>query len=348
LFITETKQKEKSQLMSNQESAFAGQEQQYPNPRTINSDPRERQQWQMGGEKLRPQQPPLQPRRRSLLAVIAVIVIALLALWYMSHALFAAIPSHLSASTTKSFSAFGVPTLVITDPSGRVHIHRGEDASHVTVNWSIRHFGFGGNTKDIQVMPAQYGDTITITVPATSVSPLSETGEANLDISVPQKTNVQLNDGSGSVDIKDINGQINAAAGSGDIQAHHVAGQITLHTDSGRISTENINGIVDLSTNSGDIEMRNASLQGPSKLNVSSGSIQFDGTLDSNGTYDFETSSGSIDVTLPQDSAFHLETATDSGSLHNEFGNNDVGNNPRAQLTLKTGSGSIDIHKKAV
>ena len=43
--------------MSNQESVFAGQEQQYPDPRMVNNDPRERQQWQMGGEKLRPQQP---------------------------------------------------------------------------------------------------------------------------------------------------------------------------------------------------------------------------------------------------------------------------------------------------
>ncbi|MBV9708745.1 MAG: DUF4097 family beta strand repeat protein [Chloroflexi bacterium] len=334
--------------MSNQESVFAGQEQQYPDPRMINNDPRERQQWQMGGEKLRPQQPPLQPRRRSLLAVVAVIVIVLLALWYLSHALFAAIPSNPSNSTTKSFSVFGAPTLVITDPSGRVHIHRGEDARQVTVNWSIRHFGFGDNTKDIQLVAVQNGDTISITVPETSAFPLSGIGEANLDISVPQKTNVRLNDQSGTVDIEDINGQINAATGSGDIQARDVAGQITLHTDSGSINTESINGIVGLSTNSGNIEMRNASLQGPSTLNVDSGSIQFDGTLDPHGTYDFETASGSIDVALPQNSAFHLDTGTNSGVLSNEFGNNDVGSNPRAHLTLKTGSGSIDIHKRAI
>ena len=238
--------------------------------------------------------------------------------------------------------------MVITDPSGRVHIHRGEDARQVTVNWSIRHFGFGDNTKDIQLVAVQNGDTISITVPETSAFPLSGIGEANLDISVPQKTNVRLNDQSGTVDIEDINGQINAATGSGDIQARDVAGQITLHTDSGSINTESINGIVGLSTNSGNIEMRNASLQGPSTLNVDSGSIQFDGTLDPHGTYDFETASGSIDVALPQNSAFHLDTGTNSGVLSNEFGNNDVGSNPRAHLTLKTGSGSIDIHKRAI
>jgi hypothetical protein len=327
--------------MSNQESVFAGQEQHYPDPRMLNNDPREQQQWQMGGEKLRPQQ----PRRRSLFVAIAVIVIVLLALWYMSQALFTAIPSSPSDSTTKSFSVFAVPTLVITDPSGRVRIHRGENSSQVTVGWSIGHFGFDVNAHDIKPVLAQNGDTITVTVPETSVSSFSGTGGANLDIAVPQQTNVKLNDGSGSVNVEAINGQINAVTGSGGIQARDVAGQIMLHTDSGSINTEGINGLVNLSTNSGSIEMRNASLQGPSTLNVGSGSIHFDGTLDRTGTYDFETGSGTINVTLPADSTFHLDTPTGSGVLNNDFGNSDVGSNPRAQLTLKTGSGSIDIHK---
>lgn len=347
--------------MNNQESMFAGQEQQHSDSRIVNEDTREQRQWQeappgmymdpgtqqMGGAKLRPQQP-LRPRRRFPFVPIVVIVLIILALSYAARGFSGARPFSASRPVTQTFLVTGAPTLIVSDPSGRVHIRSGKDNSQVFIN-SITHDGFGNNANNIKVASMLDKSTNTITVNVQGDTGFLSSNDVDLDISVPQTTNIQqLNEGSGSVEIDGISGQVHAQSGSGDIQARNLDGQITLHTGSGDVGIERVNGTVALSTGSGDINLKNASLSGQSTLHTGSGSIDFQGTLDRNGAYDFETGSGSIDVNLPANSAFHLETQTGSGSVDNEFNSSDVGSDPRALLTLKTGSGSIDIHKKGV
>ena len=62
---------------------------------------------------------------------------------------------------------------------------------------------------------------------------------------------------------------------------------------------------------------------------------------------------GAIDATLPQNAAFHVNAATNSGSITSDYAgvqvqnkqiSADVGNPPRAVVSLSNNSGSIALH----
>src|SRR5215467_10178123 len=94
-------------------------------------------------------------------------------------------------------------------------------------------------------------------------------------------------------------------------------------------------------------------------LKTDTGSVTFEGTIDPKGLYQFETNTGSVDVTLPGNSSFHLDASTDTGSINSDFPgvnvqhsnftggnvNSDVGSSPGATVTLKTDTGSISLHQ---
>ncbi|MFL5625243.1 MAG: hypothetical protein ACJ788_06555, partial [Ktedonobacteraceae bacterium] len=96
-----------------------------------------------------------------------------------------------------------------------------------------------------------------------------------------------------------------------------------------------------------------------SVLHSDTGSVTFSGSLTPNGHCEMSSDTGSVDVTLPSEAAFHIEATTNSGTFSSSFPglnveqlnalgsivHGDVGNTPRANLTLKTNTGAIDIHQ---
>lgn len=75
------------------------------------------------------------------------------------------------------------------------------------------------------------------------------------------------------------------------------------------------------------------------------GSVRFDGSIDPRGSYTMNTTSGDVDLTLPDNAAFALSATTASGNVENAFGGSVVGTAPRAQLSLHTRNGSIAVVK---
>src|SRR5437660_3228011 len=82
-------------------------------------------------------------------------------------------------------------------------------------------------------------------------------------------------------------------------------------------------------------------------------------TIGTSGSYQFLTDTGSVNATLPANSSFHVDASTDTGSINSDFtevnvqkedfasntAHGDVGSNPNATVTLKTNTGSINLHK---
>ena len=332
-------------------------------------------QQQMGG-KIRP---PRRRRRAPWLLLILLLVLVLAAGGVMSRV--NTFTSNQKVIETHSFANISHPKLVIQGDSGTVHIHSGGSGNAVIVQVTKQEVGVGvANMNDLQVNYTQNGSTINIetqsqndfffgsrqidldiTAPNASDLVVSTgSGDVQIDnINGPMtiKTgsgSIQSNSGngqvtmitgSGSVTASNINGQVTLKAGSGSINATNVSGQMSLSTGSGSINAGNINGQVTLVAGSGRIQVSDAKLNGQSILRTGSGSIVFAGSIDPNGNYTFDTGSGSIDATLPTSSAFALDVSSGSGTIHNDFGNPTVGNDPRAPLRLHTGSGSISLHK---
>ncbi len=356
--------------MSNQESMFAEQEPRRP----INTDPRERSseqaaqeryrgpydgppQWD--GGKIHPQQRPRRRGRGGLIATIILIVVVVVgAIFAYSAYTYSTAPTTVTPHT---FNVSNHPTLVMNVGSGDVHVHTGS-GNTIIVKETRRSGGFA--TSNDKIDYSQSGNTITVQDEG-NPGIFFGFNSLSLDVTLPASSDLQLQTGSGSVDVADINGQVNAQTGSGSITADNISGQqATLKTGSGDITLDNVtgqqeilstgsgsidarglNGQVTLDTGSGSTTVRQSALKGDSVLKAGSGDITYNGSLDPNGSYRFETGSGSVDLTLPSSSSFSLDAHTGSGSVNNDFGSDQVGGSPRAPLSITTGSGSVDINK---
>ncbi len=200
------------------------------------------------------------------------------------------------------------PTIVITDLNGSITVHTGSDDGVVTVQID------GRDQESIPSATVDRGnDTLKIVVDKSQ-------SEQTLDVTVPNEADLVLQTDSGNIGVTGVNGQVNLTSGSGTI----TLSQVFLARNSS------------VSTNSGD--------------------IRFDGAIGPNGSYQFQSESGSVDVTLPPDTSFHAAVTTNSGSFNSDFpevnsqpsGGNivgDVGDSPRANVMIKTDSGSINLNK---
>jgi hypothetical protein len=158
---------------------------------------------------------------------------------------------------------------------------------------------------------------------------------------------VSINTTSGSLDIENVNGPIEISTENGDITVNNIKGQMAVETINGSIRGNNVRGQLKAVTQNGDVIVKQAALNGQSILKTQQGSVRFIGTLDRRGSYTMETHSGDVDLTLSALVAFQLHASTSSGSVSNEFGRNNIGDAPQAQITINIGSGSVVV-KRAI
>jgi hypothetical protein len=120
--------------------------------------------------------------------------------------------------------------------------------------------------------------------------------------------------------------------------------ELNLQTDAGDISVQGFNGQISAATNSGSIDITQSDLSGQTVLDGGeSGSIDFSGMLDPGGIYQFTTNSGDITLGLPGDSAVQIQHSQGAGGSYSSDFPSQNGNAPRASLTTKTNTGSINI-----
>lgn len=373
--------------MNNQEGMFADQEQQpYEpyTPRDINADPREQprqetsqegyagyeeytvpypepDQQRMGDTKIYPQRP--RRRRVRLFWPMLVLTVVLLFVGFgfvsntsIRHGDIG--PQSIGQAQLPRVFNVANPTLIIKDNNGDVHIHTGSTDS--VIFQATVSDGFGDNARNAPVRYQQNGDVITVTT-AGNV-PFVGLGQVDLDVTVPTNANVQIDSGSGSIEVdgttgsvtahslngdvtlNSVQGTVQASSSNGDVTLSNVTGQMTLQDANGDITATNVSGAMNATNGGGDINVKQGSLSGQSLLRTNNGDISFDGSLDPNGNYQMESGGGDVDVTLPSNAAFQLTTGS-SDNVSNDFGSTTVGNGPRAPLQLQSGSGSISLNR---
>jgi len=281
---------------------------------------------------------------------------------------------------TRSFQIMEHARLVINNGSGSVAIRRGEDGI-ISVAATKRASGIGIDTERMQVNYTQQGDMLDISSHMDWSFLQFGLRTVDFEITVPPSCDVQLQNGGGWVAIQDTSGVIRVRTGGGSIEARGLQGQIAMKTGGGRIEADNLQGLIDMYTGGGSIEAQNlqgqiamktggshiilgnargqliattgggrievhqSALSGESSVTTGGGAITFDGSLEARGSYKFQTGGGAITLGLPAGAAFSLDARTGGGGIYNDFGGNEVGNGPRAQLKAKTGGGAIRIKK---
>ena len=185
---------------------------------------------------------------------------------------------------------------------------------------------------------------------------------------------VEVATGSGSINMDNIRGDVNAQAGSGGIEAHAVTGRLELRTGSGSIRALGIAGSISASTGSGGITLDlSAAEQGSAmdaEAHTGSGSIEVDGVAGSlrastgsgsikaggnpAGNWSINTSSGSVSLEMSPSAAFDLHARTASGRIgvgppvevQGEVGRNELRGKVRgggSLVEVRTSSGSISV-----
>ncbi len=329
-----------------QEEKKDSQEQEAFVPRPINTDPREQPQqfqqpvWQPPQPREEPYMQPgaypsagpqqmvgervrPRPRRRGpgpWFWIILVLII--LALSGVGRMGFGGFGFHNSVTdTAHNFTVQGLPIVVINDDVGTIRVHTG-NTGEVDVTATKQSEGMFGNPNNIHIDYGQNKSTITVNVDGGSG--FFSSGKVDLDVTVPMKADLQLQTNTGEIDVTGVDGQMS------------------------------------LQTDTGTINATQDELMGQSLLKTDTGAVTFNGSLDTTGAYRFEANTGAVNVTLPGNSAFHLDASSDTGSINSSFpgvqenvqhpdntSSNvsvDVGINPQSTVTLKTDTGAINLN----
>ena len=113
----------------------------------------------------------------------------------------------------------------------------------------------------------------------------------HLNIQLPANMNVRIVDGSGSIDIMNIFGNLSIEDDSGAINVGNITGRIVIEDGSGDIEIEDVRGQLQIVDGSGQIVIRH--ITGDVTINDASGGIEVN---DIGGSVTVSDGSGSIDI----------------------------------------------------
>jgi DUF4097 and DUF4098 domain-containing protein YvlB len=189
-------------------------------------------------------------------------------------------------------------------------------------------------------------------------------GDSRFEVSVPVGVRVIARSTSGDVTVKGTKGAVDARSTSGDVTVSEATDRIVIESVSGDVHASQLTGEVRSESVSGNVEIRDAtgdvraettsgdvSLLGVTSRVVFattvSGEVEYDGTIDANGRYEFHSHSGDIRLEIPEAAGARFTVETFSGSLDSEFsltllpGQRSTGRPRRFEFTLGSGSARV-------
>ncbi|MDQ6768501.1 MAG: DUF4097 family beta strand repeat-containing protein [Gemmatimonadota bacterium] len=199
-------------------------------------------------------------------------------------------------------------------------------------------------------------------------------GEASYDVSVPRGTRLRLQAVSGSVTASGSQGEISATtvggaidvsggrrqvaleSVSGSVRASQLSGELRAQSVSGNVRAENVSGRLEATTISGTIRLIGLRAN-DIRAETASGDIVYAGRVATGATYDFESHSGTIRLTVPSSSGAQFSLEAFRGTVQTDFaaepgptGRNRKGGrveftigDGRARVTARTFSGRIIV-----
>jgi hypothetical protein len=308
--------------------------------------------------------------RLSLSAALATLILAA-----------TAAAADLKGSFNKTLSVSGIPDVEIYTGSGNIRVRQG-NASQVTVYAHIQAkdtwFGNGlsaeEKVKRIEAEPPVKQNGNMITIGRIDDRELRRNVSIDYEVTVPAKTKLLTETGSGDQEITGVNGPLRAQTGSGNVIASSITGDARLSTGSGDVRLEDINGRLYAKTGSGNIVARN--VKSGMDAETGSGDIEYDqtqggdvaartgsgnirlrnvkGGLDAStgsgdvtvegealGAWDVETGSGNINLHVPAQSNFDVKAWSSSGDVSVDHPITMQGTFRRNRIEGKVGTGGV-------
>jgi DUF4097 and DUF4098 domain-containing protein YvlB len=190
-----------------------------------------------------------------------------------------------------------------------------------------------------------------------------ENSRVDYEVLVPADANVDLESTTGPLHAEKLHGDVEAEGANAAIDVRDISGShVHVKTMAGPITLTNIrDGHVEIDSVSGDVTL--TSVTGPLvRVSSTSGKIQYDGDFGYAGEYRFNSHSGNIEATIPQDASVDVKAQSVRGQVQSDLplqpkvhpsflvkeGSSFAGtiNKAASSVWLRTFSGKIHLKKR--
>jgi hypothetical protein len=189
-----------------------------------------------------------------------------------------------------SFTVGDSPRLVVNNTNGRIIVNPGTDDT-IKVQTTLK------KPDDLKYDVTQSGDTISVEVKnqRSGVFHLGRSTGADIEITAPPNTTVELRTSNGKVEIYGMQRSGTLRTSNSKIVMEDVSGDFVVVTSNGKVTITRAIGTFDVET--------------------SNGRIEFNGEIVSGGNNSMTTSNGSVEITLLGTPSVELDASTSNGSV---------------------------------
>ena len=212
--------------------------------------------------------------------------------------------------TERQFNVSGRPVVVIHNvASGRIEVKSWKNAQvDVVATQTSNKIGF-----DIE----QAGDRVDVTANILDPAAQPLELEANLQLTVPEQTELQLKTETGLIYVEQVAGDMKLESYAGDVHLKEVSGYIIVKTTGGSLVCTQCVGKLDFSSISGNSQILQPHLTNVN-LMTTTGNILFDGEFIRTGLYSMKSGRGLVEVRFSSNDSFDLKAQTATGSVDNQ------------------------------
>jgi len=157
-----------------------------------------------------------------------------------------------------------------------------------------------------------------IEVTANVLDPSASTSEltANIVLTVPEETELQIKTQSGLIYVEQVLGDMKLETVAGDIHLKEVSGYIIVRTTGGSLICTQCGGKLDFNSISGNAQILQPSLRSVNLI-TTTGNILFDGDFIRTGFYSMKSGRGLVEVRFAGNDSFDLNAQTSIGIVDN-------------------------------
>jgi DUF4097 and DUF4098 domain-containing protein YvlB len=225
--------------------------------------------------------------------------------------LFSATPAQAAQQRVeKHFAVKNRPVVVIHNvANGRIEVKSSKNPEVVVVGLQ--------NSQKVGLEIEQVGDRIDVTSNILDASAQPQELETNLQLTVPEETELQLKTETGLIYVEQVMGDMSLESIAGDVHLKEVSGYIIVRTTGGSLVCTQCAGKLDFKSISGGAQILQPALTNVS-VSTMSGNILFDGDFIRTGLYSMKSSKGLVEVRFSSNDSFDLKAQTNMGTVDNQ------------------------------
>ncbi len=162
----------------------------------------------------------------------------------------------------------------------------------------------------------QVGDRVDVTANVKDPSAPAVELAANLLLTVPEETELQLKTENGLIYVEQVMGDMTLESVAGEIHLKEVSGYIIVKTTGGALVCTQCAGKLDFTSISGGAQIIQPALTNVN-LRTTTGNILFDGDFVRTGLYTMKSGTGTVEVRFSGIDSFDLNARTATGTVDN-------------------------------